>query len=216
MTTLPVRSFVNPDHPAMKKKLEPIENKKLGSKWFRRKMEETVGTLQEAIYTPGSGAVAIAANQLGIECRFFVMLTMLTMDDGLTDEKRERRRKAGIEIPDQKRQLGIVVLINPEVINVRGVMEEDWEGCLSYPGKQFLIERFPKIKVRYVNAKGQTVEEELEGLDARIFMHEMDHLDGIRPPDKATKERETPLSTFSKEQLAEVVQIENTSEPTPE
>jgi peptide deformylase len=212
MITLPCRNFVDVSNDILGTALEPVSEKKLGSKWFRHKVKEAVGTLQDAIYKPSSSAVAIAANQIGIPARFFVMLTMITEDDGMTDEQRERKRKKGLDVPDPKRQLGIVVIINPELINVRGVLEEDWEGCLSYPGQQFLIERYPIIKVRYVNNQGETVEEELQGLDARIFQHEMDHLDGIRPPDKASKVRETPSFDTTELVAALTAEEENESE----
>jgi len=135
MVTLPVRSFVDPDSKVMKTKLEPVSPKTLMSRKFRREIETVVGSLQEKIYTPGSHAVAVAANQVGIAERFFVMLTMITENDGLTDVVRARRIKKGLPVPEVKKQLGIVALINPELISVRGVLAEDWEGCLSYPGK---------------------------------------------------------------------------------
>jgi len=216
MVTLPVRSFVDPDSKVMKTKLEPVSPKTLMSRKFRREIETVVGSLQEKIYTPGSHAVAVAANQVGIAERFFVMLTMITENDGLTDVVRARRIKKGLPVPEVKKQLGIVALINPELISVRGVLAEDWEGCLSYPGKQFLIDRYPTIKVRYINNKGETVEEELDGLDARIFLHEMDHLDGIRPIDKAKETREAPKSGFNEEDLREALGEDEEPEETPE
>jgi len=70
------------------------------------------------------------------------------------------------------------VVINPELISEDGVTAMD-EGCLSFPGLTGLITRPERIVVRYTNLEGETVEEEADGLLARCFLHEIDHLDGI-------------------------------------
>lgn len=68
--------------------------------------------------------------------------------------------------------------INPEIIDSEG-SSIDKEGCLSFPNLWLNVKRADKIKVRYFNAVGEEVITELSGLIARVFQHELDHLDGI-------------------------------------
>lgn len=69
-------------------------------------------------------------------------------------------------------------LINPEIIYREGTQHEI-EGCLSVPGKQGYTTRPQKVRVRAQDRTGAVKEYEGEGLLARAFCHEIDHLDGI-------------------------------------
>lgn len=71
------------------------------------------------------------------------------------------------------------VLINPQIKSRSRKKIIAEEGCLSFPGKFFLIKRSEEIKVRYLNAKGEKAKIKATGLLARILQHEIDHLDGI-------------------------------------
>lgn len=73
---------------------------------------------------------------------------------------------------------GLIELINPEIISQEGT-QNDLEGCLSLPGKWGYVERPNKVKVRAMDRKGDMYEYEGEGLLARAFCHEIEHLDGI-------------------------------------
>ena len=96
-----------------------------------------------------SGGVGLAAPQVGV-----------------------LRRVAVIDIGD-----GLIELINPEIIDTEGE-QTDSEGCLSNPGKFGLVTRPNKVTVRAMNRDGETFEITGEGLLARAFCHEIDHLDG--------------------------------------
>ena len=72
---------------------------------------------------------------------------------------------------------GPIVLINPEIIETSGEQSGD-EGCLSVPGKSGLVTRPDYVKVRALNEDMEEIELEGEGLLARAFCHEIDHLDG--------------------------------------
>ncbi|MDS1004237.1 MULTISPECIES: peptide deformylase [Clostridium] len=78
---------------------------------------------------------------------------------------------------------GLIKLINPEIIETEG-NETDVEGCLSVPGEQGEVERPYKVKIKALNEKGEEIVLEGEGLLARAFCHEIDHLDGILFVDK--------------------------------
>jgi peptide deformylase len=75
-------------------------------------------------------------------------------------------------------------MINPEIIARSGDLVAGWEGCLSVPGLRGLVLRDRAIEVKYLTKHGELVQAELTGFVARIFQHELDHLDGILFPDR--------------------------------
>lgn len=78
---------------------------------------------------------------------------------------------------------GPIVLINPEIIEESGEQMGE-EGCLSVPGKWGIVTRPEKVKVRALNEEMEPMEIEGEGLLARAFCHEIDHLKGELYVDK--------------------------------
>ena len=113
---------------------------------------ELLGTLDAMIPMLSEyHGVGLAAPQIGISQRFFVM-------------------NAG----DKVRKV-----INPEILEKGSAMAEMEEGCLSIPGIHKRVRRARRITVRYMDETGKTVEEELKDFPARVFQHEYDHLDGI-------------------------------------
>lgn len=85
------------------------------------------------------------------------------------------RRVAVIDVTED--HSGLLELVNPEIIEREGE-QTGREGCLSVPGRQGIVTRPRKVKVRYQNRKGQWMELETEGFEARAICHELDHLDG--------------------------------------
>ena len=72
----------------------------------------------------------------------------------------------------------LVTAINPEIlVREEEVFEE--EGCLSVPGFYARVARSARVRVRFLDLEGKTVEMDAEGLWAVCFQHEIDHLDGI-------------------------------------
>ncbi len=102
-----------------------------------------------------SNGIGLAANQVGIPLRFFVL--NLTAD---------------AEQPDQEQ-----VFINPEIIK-RHSSEENEEGCLSFPGLYGKVRRARRIKVRYYDLQSNQIETDADDLLGRAIQHETDHLDG--------------------------------------
>tara|TARA_B100000963_G_scaffold343930_1_gene346241 strand:- start:464 stop:994 length:531 start_codon:yes stop_codon:yes gene_type:complete len=80
---------------------------------------------------------------------------------------------------DDKEKIQITPLINPAFEPMGEEMEDDWEGCLSIPGMQGLVKRYKKIKYHGYDLSGNKIENEAEGLHARVVQHEIDHLEGI-------------------------------------
>ena len=95
------------------------------------------------------------------------------------------RRIVIVEIGDKRFEM-----INPEIIETRGVQEE-LEACLSVPELYGRVKRPAWVKVRAADRNGNVYEAEGDGLLARCFCHETDHLDGVLYIDKA-EETYTP------------------------
>ena len=77
-------------------------------------------------------------------------------------------------------------LINPKLVKSKGKCVDN-EGCLSVPGYRGLVERPEQIDITYFDRQGKEHKLHAEGYFARIFLHEMDHLDGILFCDKMIK-----------------------------
>lgn len=92
------------------------------------------------------------------------------------------RRVVIVDIGDGKP----LELINPEIVETSGE-QEGQEGCLSLPGEWGVVRRPEFVKVRAQNRKGQWCMYKGEGLKARCFCHEIDHLDGIVFTDRAKR-----------------------------
>lgn len=78
-------------------------------------------------------------------------------------------------VPDGKRTP--IVLINPKVLSGEDKVELE-EGCLSFPKIYEKVRRWNKVRVEYVDLKGNLKEVEAEGFLAKAFQHEIDHLNG--------------------------------------
>ena len=105
--------------------------------------------------------VGLAANQVGVPKR--ILVASDCQEDGNSYE-----------------------LSNPSGEEAEGE-ETGVEGCLSVPGQYGQVPRYQRIIVSALNRKGEKVRLKLEGLPARILLHEMDHLDGILFTDKAVR-----------------------------
>ena len=69
--------------------------------------------------------------------------------------------------------------VNPKIIETSEEQVLMTEGCLSFPGLFLKVLRPLNCVVEYVNNKGETVNEKLEGMMSRVFQHETDHLNGV-------------------------------------
>jgi peptide deformylase len=71
------------------------------------------------------------------------------------------------------------IVVNPEIVEFSEEIQDGPEGCLSIPGIEADLERSERILVRGLSLEGEALEIEAEGLIARVFQHELDHLNGI-------------------------------------
>ncbi len=88
---------------------------------------------------------------------------------------------------DEKVPPKLYVLVNPEITRTSSETVTGAEGCLSIPGVQGEVERFEAVTVKGQNRQGRSITVKAHGWLARIFQHEIDHLDGILFVDRAQK-----------------------------
>ena len=81
-----------------------------------------------------------------------------------------------------------LVIINPKIISVEGEVVGE-EGCLSFPETYGPIKRAKMIEVEFINPKGKPIRMIAEDFLARVFQHEIDHLDGILILDRMSRLR---------------------------
>lgn len=79
-------------------------------------------------------------------------------------------------------------VLNPVIVAHSDEMVEGEEGCLSFPGIYFPVERFTSVTVEALNPSGERIRIDAEGFPAVILQHEIDHLNGVVILDRATPE----------------------------
>ena len=92
-------------------------------------------------------------------------------------------------------------MINPSILAHSSEIVKDWEGCLSLPGIRGLVPRYQAIKVEYTSGEGQLHRRELKDFVARIFQHELDHLNGIVFVDRL----ESTLDLFTEQEYLRLI-----------
>ena len=73
-----------------------------------------------------------------------------------------------------------IACINPEIVETSETTKKENEGCLSFPGLSVKVDRPEWIMARYINEEGKQVEVKMEGLTAKCYQHELDHMNGIK------------------------------------
>ncbi len=84
---------------------------------------------------------------------------------------------------------------NPEILWTSVKTEVEWERCLSIPDVRVKVSRPRRIGVRYTDPHGRTVERDLDGIPARVFLHEADHLDGVIHFDRMASPRDIVMQS---------------------
>ncbi|MBX4201696.1 peptide deformylase [Candidatus Saccharibacteria bacterium] len=79
---------------------------------------------------------------------------------------------------DNKDDKTFHVFVNPEIMKYEGEIKEDFEGCLSVTDIYGKVPRYDRIRVRALDENGKPVRVRAEGFLARVFQHEIDHIDG--------------------------------------
>lgn len=131
-------------------------------------VKKIIKDLRQAIKTydvDGYAAVAIAAPQIGVSKRLFLIEDQSDRDDALPT----------------------VIAINPRITKVSKKTHEAGEGCLSIPDTYGLVTRHKNVTIEALDEHGTPFTRGAGGLLAQIIQHENDHLDGILFTDRSEK-----------------------------
>jgi len=118
------------------------------------------------------------ANGVGLAAPQINLPISLTVIEGLPKIDED-----GNDIPDSRQ---LFVVVNPKIVWHSPETIDGIEGCLSIPGYLGEVERSEAIRIRAQNRQGKKVKMRLTGWTARIFQHEIDHLNGVLYIDKLT------------------------------
>ncbi len=160
-----VREIVFVPEPVLRKKAKTVT--KFDEK-LQTLIDDMVETMREA---PGVG---LAAPQVGEAQRVIVVEYYENEEDEELENAAEAPKK-------------LYTLVNPEITRKSAELETGVEGCLSVPGYNGDVERHLAITVKGQNRHGQPVTLKLKDWTARIFQHEIDHLNGVLFTDLATR-----------------------------
>ncbi|MGB8980944.1 MAG: peptide deformylase [Anaerolineales bacterium] len=128
-------------------------------------IDDMIETMRQA---PGVG---LAAPQIGLSERLIVVEYFEHEED---EEKEDAPKK-------------VYTLLNPEIVKASEEMVMGIEGCLSIPGLVGEVDRHAAVQIKALNRHGKPTKIKAAGWLARIFQHEIDHLNGVLFPDRATR-----------------------------
>jgi len=157
-----LRKIVTLPDPVLRRKAHSV---KKFDKDLHTLIDDMVETMREA---PGVG---LAAPQIGLSERLLVI------------EYYEREEDEEIEDAPKK----VWAIINPEIVKASEEKVMGVEGCLSIPGLLGEVERHQNVLVKGLNRHGKPMKVKAKGWLARIFQHEIDHLNGVLFTDLATQ-----------------------------
>jgi peptide deformylase len=146
---LPIYAY---GQPVLKKKAADISNDYEG-------LSHLIDNMWETMYA--AHGVGIAAPQIGLSIRLFLVDTIQVMEEG--------RKVEGIK----------KVFINAQIVSESGKLWPYEEGCLSIPNIRGDVERPERVHIRYMDENFHVFDEIYEGMNARVIQHEYDHIDGV-------------------------------------
>ena len=158
-----LRTIVTLPEPVLRRKARPVST---FDQNLQTLIDDMVDTMRDA---PGVG---LAAPQVGIGQRLIVVEYAEPPEEG-KEEKQVKPR--------------LYVMANPEIVKTSEDKVLGVEGCLSIPGLVGEVERYSMVQVKGLNRRGQPMKVKAEGWLARIFQHEIDHINGVVFPDRATR-----------------------------
>ena len=157
-----LRTIVTLPEPVLKRKARAVTK---FDKDLQTLLEDMVETMRDA---PGVG---LAAPQIGLSDRMIVI------------EYYEREEDEENEDAPKK----VWAVINPEIVKSSEETLMGVEGCLSIPGLLGEVERHAEVQVKGLNRHGKPMKVKAKGWLARIFQHEIDHLNGVLFTERATR-----------------------------
>lgn len=161
--------IVQDGDPVLRKVAQEISQKDIGSS----RLSRIIADMKQALDREEHG-VAIAAPQIGVSLRLFVVSRKVFRDEHVRMEEQ-------VELPKDD-----LVFINPEFVRKSRRSHKTSEGCLSVRGIFGTTSRHDKASIRAYDERGARFVWNASGLMAQIFEHEMEHLEGILFIDHAT------------------------------
>jgi peptide deformylase len=162
-----LREIVTLPDPVLRRKAKAISK-------FDKNLQTLIDDMIETMRAePGVG---LAAPQVNVSERLIVV-EYAEGDDEETEEMEDK--------PPKPKKL--YVMINPEIVKASNEKIMGVEGCLSVPNLQGEVERHQSLQVKGLNRHGQPLKIKANGWMARIFQHEIDHLDGVLFTDRAER-----------------------------
>jgi peptide deformylase len=169
-----LRQIITLPDPVLRRKAKAVTN---FGKELQTLIDDMIETMREA---PGVG---LAAPQVGISER----LAVIEYAEEDEDEEVETVHEDAEATPKPPKPKQLFVLINPEIVKASEEKVMGIEGCLSIPGLLGEVERHEALQVKALNRHGKPVKLKVEGWLARIFQHEIDHLNGVVFTDLAAR-----------------------------
>ncbi len=164
--------------PVLRSRCAEVTEKTRDNAEFRGFLDAMVKTMHKAV------GVGLAANQVGIGIRAIVL------------ESRASKR-----YPDSP-SFPLQAYVNPRIVSASKKKVLDWEGCLSIPGYRGLVPRHESLVVEATTPAGKVIRRKVSGFEARVFQHEIDHIDGFvyldRMPNLRTWMHEDEMARFMK------------------
>jgi len=156
-----LRTIVTVPNPVLKRKAHSVTK---FDKDLKTLIDDMVETMRDA---PGVG---LAAPQIGLSDRLIVVEYYEREED---EENEEAPKK-------------VWAVLNPEIVKASEETVMGVEGCLSIPGLVGEVERHEQVQIKGLNRHGKPMKIKAKGWLARIFQHEIDHLNGVLFTDRAT------------------------------
>ncbi|MBI5079560.1 peptide deformylase [Candidatus Wolfebacteria bacterium] len=145
------------------------------SKFTEKEIDELVEKMRKKMIA--ANGIGLSANQLGLDLRLFVAQ--------ISEEPLERDEKSQTDMPSPNKA-EFYAIFNPEIIEFSKQTETIEEGCLSVPGIYGLVERPAEITIVGRDENNKKIKIKASSILARVFQHELDHLNGILFIDKAS------------------------------
>ena len=161
---------VDEDNPVLRAQARPITRV---NRRIRKLMDDMVETMRDA------DGVGLAAPQIGLDMRVIVVEVPLMPEGSEGSESPEAiDAEAAMAERDEEPPTRVFALANAEIVWASDEIVEGREACLSIPGLFGDVPRHAAVHVRGLDRSGEALLLELQDFDARVFQHEIDHLDG--------------------------------------
>jgi peptide deformylase len=142
-------------NPVLREKAKPVSLRQISTANFQKLVAQMFFTMRSV------GGVGLAAPQIGKPIQLAVI-----------EVKKIQTRPRIVPLEP-------TVIINPRILSHSGRLSSDWEGCLSFPNVRGLVPRYEIIRVSYFDRFGKKQIKTFREFQARVFQHEIDHLNGL-------------------------------------